>query len=180
MKTMYRRGQRGVALVVVLLLLLVITILGLASLRGTLLQERMSANTADRGRVFQVAEGALREAEQFASTRTGVPAAGCAGGVCGESTTGVPPWSAAGFWASGVTRAATAVVAGVTSSYILEYRGSGGLGAGGGGGSDCTTCGDVDAVQPAGNTVQYRITVRSVADTGAEVILQSAFEVPST
>lgn len=55
--------QTGAALVVALVLLLVITILGLSSMRGTSLQERMSANLRDRGLAFQAAEAALREAE---------------------------------------------------------------------------------------------------------------------
>lgn len=57
------RSEQGAALVVALVLLLVITILGLSSMRGTSLQERMSANLRDRGLAFQAAEAALREAE---------------------------------------------------------------------------------------------------------------------
>lgn len=58
-------SQKGVALIVVLMLLLVMTLLGLASLRSTLLQERMSAALFDRSIAFQAAESALREAETF-------------------------------------------------------------------------------------------------------------------
>ncbi|WP_372015311.1 pilus assembly PilX family protein [Pseudoxanthomonas sp. 10H] len=58
------RLQRGASLVVVLVLLLVMTLLGLAVLRGTLLEERMSANMYDRSLAFQQAESALREAEE--------------------------------------------------------------------------------------------------------------------
>ena len=61
--TFFAKRERGVTLIVVLLLLLVMTLLGLASLRGTLLEERMSAATYDRGIAFQQAETALREAE---------------------------------------------------------------------------------------------------------------------
>ncbi|WP_305804941.1 PilX N-terminal domain-containing pilus assembly protein [Stenotrophomonas sp. YIM B06876] len=57
------RSQRGVSLVVVLLLLLVMTLLGLAVLRSTLLEEKMSANLYDRSLAFQGAESALRQAE---------------------------------------------------------------------------------------------------------------------
>ena len=39
--------QSGAALAVVLLMLIVVTLIGLASLRGTLLQERMSASAFD-------------------------------------------------------------------------------------------------------------------------------------
>lgn len=58
-----RAAERGVALVVALILLLVTTILGLASIRSTSLQERMSANMYDRSLALQRAESALRAAE---------------------------------------------------------------------------------------------------------------------
>lgn len=55
--------QRGVALIVSLILLMLATLIGLASVRGTNLQERMSANMYDRSLAFQRAESALRAAE---------------------------------------------------------------------------------------------------------------------
>lgn len=58
------RAQHGASLVVVLILLLVMTLLGLAVLRGTLQEERMSANMYDRSLAFQQAESALREGEE--------------------------------------------------------------------------------------------------------------------
>lgn len=58
-----RALERGASLIVVLLLLLIMTLLGLASLRGTLMEERMSSNALDRGLAFQAAETALREAQ---------------------------------------------------------------------------------------------------------------------
>lgn len=70
--TWHRRGpsprsignnQRGVVLVVALVLLVVATLIGLAGIRGTTLQERMSANMYDRSLAFQRAESALRAAE---------------------------------------------------------------------------------------------------------------------
>jgi type IV pilus assembly protein PilX len=63
-----RRRQRGVALVVALILLLVVTLIGLAASRGTVLQERMSANSYDRSLAFQRSEAALRAAEDAIST----------------------------------------------------------------------------------------------------------------
>lgn len=59
----FSNRQRGVSLLVVLLLLIIMTLLGLAVLRGSLLEERMSANLYDRSLAFQQAESALREAE---------------------------------------------------------------------------------------------------------------------
>ena len=58
------RTQGGAALAVVLILLLVMTLLGIFVLRGTLMEERMSASALDRSLGFQSAESALREAEE--------------------------------------------------------------------------------------------------------------------
>lgn len=58
-----RRDQRGVTLAVSLILLVLATLLGLAGVRGSSLQERMSANMYDRSLAFQQAESALRAAE---------------------------------------------------------------------------------------------------------------------
>src|SRR5688572_15603552 len=60
----YKKAERGVALVVALVLLVVATLIGLAGIRGTNLQERMSANMYDRSLAFQRAESALRDAER--------------------------------------------------------------------------------------------------------------------
>lgn len=82
------RQQSGASLLVVLILLLVMTLLGLAAMRGVLLEERMSANLLDRSQNFQAAEAALREAENLVAggTEWGVdpPAAGsgCNTGMC--------------------------------------------------------------------------------------------------
>ena len=54
--------QRGVALVVSLLLLIIVAIVGLAAMRGTLMQQKMASNTFDREQAFQAAEAALRVA----------------------------------------------------------------------------------------------------------------------
>lgn len=58
-----RYGQSGASLVVVLVLLIAMTLVGVFVLRGTLLEERMSASVLDRSIAFQAAESALREAE---------------------------------------------------------------------------------------------------------------------
>ncbi|MDY6929779.1 MAG: PilX N-terminal domain-containing pilus assembly protein [Pseudomonadota bacterium] len=51
--------ERGVALVVSLVLLVVVTLVGLAGMRGTVLQERMAGGAYDRETGFQAAEAAL-------------------------------------------------------------------------------------------------------------------------
>jgi Tfp pilus assembly protein PilX len=78
-----RRTERGVSLLIVLVLLLVMTLLGLAILRGTMMEERMTANMYERSLAFQSAESALRAGEAIASATPVAPASGCnAAGVC--------------------------------------------------------------------------------------------------
>ena len=55
--------QQGVVLVVSLLILLVMTVLGVAAIQSTTLQERMAGNLHDRDLAFQAAEAALRRGE---------------------------------------------------------------------------------------------------------------------
>ncbi|MGY3040624.1 type IV pilus assembly protein PilX [Rhodanobacter sp. TND4EL1] len=61
--TLCRREQRGVALVVALILLVVITLVGLAAVSGTIMQQKMSSNFRDRQIAFQVGEAGLRQAQ---------------------------------------------------------------------------------------------------------------------
>jgi type IV pilus assembly protein PilX len=59
------RGQEaGSALIVALILLLVITILAVAGMQNTVLQERMAGNMHDRNIAFQQAERGLRDAQR--------------------------------------------------------------------------------------------------------------------
>ena len=65
-KTLHYRGahsQRGISLLVVLLLLVVTSLLGIAVLRSSAMQERMSANMRDRSVAFQATEEAIRYAQ---------------------------------------------------------------------------------------------------------------------
>lgn len=58
-----RNGQRGIALATALILLVVVTLVGMAAVRGTILQQKMTANFYDREVAFQAAEAALRQGE---------------------------------------------------------------------------------------------------------------------
>ncbi|OYY73388.1 MAG: hypothetical protein B7Y40_09190 [Gammaproteobacteria bacterium 28-57-27] len=56
-------NSRGAALVVSLILLVIVTIMGVASMRGVTMQERMSSNMFDRSLAFQADEAGLRAIE---------------------------------------------------------------------------------------------------------------------
>jgi len=78
----------GTTLLFVLVVLIIITVLGLASARSTLLQERMTNTASGRNVVLQVAEAALVELEEMIVTtdpvefRKNFHQNGCVKGYC--------------------------------------------------------------------------------------------------
>lgn len=58
--------QRGIVLFVALIMLVVMSILGISSIRGIALEEKMSGISYDQSLAFQAAEAALRAGEQAA------------------------------------------------------------------------------------------------------------------
>lgn len=57
--------QQGSALIVSLVMLLLISLIGVGSMQGTILQERMASNLHDRNIAFQASERALRVGESW-------------------------------------------------------------------------------------------------------------------
>jgi type IV pilus assembly protein PilX len=81
-----RPGQRGVALVVSLVLLILVTLIGLAAVRGTTSQQRMTANFYDRSVAFQSAEAGLAAgAAALEAGTTNIRNCGQGGGACGAN-----------------------------------------------------------------------------------------------
>jgi len=64
--TAFPSRQRGVTLIVALILLAIMSLMAVTTLRATVMQERMSANTFDRDLAFQAAEAGLRMGERQA------------------------------------------------------------------------------------------------------------------
>lgn len=71
MKTIMRKSliqqQQGAVLIVGLIMLLLLTVIGMSSIRGTDLQERMAGNARDHNLAFQATEAAVRSAENYLS-----------------------------------------------------------------------------------------------------------------
>ena len=89
-RTSYLRGagrQRGVALVIALLLLVVITLVGFAAVRGTIVQQKLASNMYDRQVALQNAEAAMRAASDLIATSPNLIARNCqtGGTVCGAN-----------------------------------------------------------------------------------------------
>jgi type IV pilus assembly protein PilX len=178
----YRASQRGVALMVVLVLLLIMTLLGLASLRGGLLQDRMTSGEYDRSLAFQAAEGALREAEaRLLAGGYTFPTSGtaCVAGLCPKpdaTVTGFQDrWLDPAFNASSCTTNCwyTASVGvgtlGIRPQYFIELMGPA---------ANWFGCDQLVPMQSNCLTPRYRITARSTASNRAAVVLQSNFAAP--
>ena len=162
--------QRGAALMVVLILLLIMTLLGLASLRGTLMEERMSAALFDRSLSFQGTEAALREAEALvqATGRTGFPTNGScnADGLCDTPDPNNPHrWldDNAAYW-----RSATVAVGSLTATpqFFIEYMGQA---------PSWPKCDSEIPIHASCLKSRYRVTARSTQVDRAQVILQSNY-----
>lgn len=169
------RQQRGIALVVVLILLLIMTLLGLASLRGTLLGERMSGGLFDRSLAFQAAESALRQGEAVAASLAAVPVqADCSNpsGVCGIPTNGLDRSLGNAGWVDATALPDNTLAVGTAADlqYLVEYLGVF---------PNWFNCDKVTSgageVPPGCLGHRYRISARYKADGRSQVSLQSNF-----
>ena len=171
------RKQRGAVLVVALIFLVVMTLLILASIRGTVMQERMASNLYDRSLAFQAAEAALREGERFVLETPPKPAGiGCAAGTCSKPEAGdTPVWQDEDVWEDAHDANVEIGTLPVPPQFLVELL------------ADdmpevnlCeSTAIDPDAPCYAGpEGLRYRITARSGEEGRAVVILQSVYAVP--
>lgn len=171
MKTSTFQRERGAALIVALILLAVMTILGLAVLRSTLLDERMSGGLFDRGMAFQSAEAGLREGENRVAGGGAVfPNAGCAAGLCAQidrTTTPNAPerWNDPAFAWQPATFAAAGTLE-VPPQYFIELMGPA---------SNWPGCDQEVPMHPNCMTPRYRISSRSAAAGRSQVILQTNY-----
>ncbi len=127
--------QQGAVLVVSLIMLLVMTLIGLSSMRTTILEEKMAGNFRDSNIAFQAAEAALRDAEgdvvcngcTRASPISGLSDfdATCTNGICGGwvSTVWTDTTKMGNTVAYGTYTGATAI-AGVANppNYLVEGK----------------------------------------------------------
>lgn len=157
------RSQKGVAIVVVLMLLLIVTLLGLAGIRGAMLQERMAANAYARAQAFQAAEAALREGEAVVQAQ----------------------WEANNDWVpDGKAKTVATTINDITSQYSVEIVGPASSAAGPSGSSSTSNPDLKDRVVAAASGgglphpgKVYRVTATSInPDNGVEVQLESLYE----
>lgn len=170
--------QRGAVLIVGLIMLLLLTMVGLASIRGSDLQERMAGNMRDKNLAFQSAEGALRIAEDALNTANSLPSfKGAIVGYWpdltapGAITTNPVTWTATDWNAKSIQLTAGKLPGLVEQPrYIIEQVLVNAAAANKGGGID------IESLEKMSNAEYYRITARGLGGTAdAESILQTTF-----
>lgn len=171
----FAKPQSGVSLVVVMVLLIAISILGIAVLRSSAMQERMSANMRDRSVTFEATESALRFVQ--ANVLGNPPPTGTwdswipTGATCTNGTAICPGGTqpADNQWAQLPNTAYdTAVLPGGAPEYWIEFLGRGPAVAGG-----CEVTGPAREIN-CQNPI-YRITARTRSEGRADVVLQAVY-----
>ena len=168
--------QSGAVLAVSLMILLMMTLIGVSSMRGTVLQERMASNTKDRNQAFQAAETAIREAEAYLQS---IVTIGSFDGTAGlfSDTQAEPDFLSYTTWSSNASSIEASVVPGSVSRprYFIKQKS---LITGTQGAMNMSGYGDNKG---SGDVTTFLITARGVGasqdDDGAttEVILRSNF-----
>lgn len=158
------REERGVALIIALIMLVLMTLVGIAAIRGVTLEERMAGNTLDRSLSFQAAEDALRQGEVWVEANKPDITTNCnTEAVCAPAIAGAPVWEDPAItWKAGIPTTSGSLDD-IQSQYLVEYLGN------------TFACGD-DPPGVNDTCRRYRITARSNAGAGrAAVMLQSVY-----
>jgi type IV pilus assembly protein PilX len=173
MKNLSINNQGGVVLIVGLIMVLLMSIIAMAAIRGSGMQELMAGNVRDRNLAFQAAEAGLREAEDSLTPAVLPPFDGSVTGYIQA----IPESSRTGYWDdySWNTQSAVAsmtldqvaeppryVVEEVTYTVMAGAEGS---------------AVDFESSLKMEDATLYRITTRGVGGTEtSSVILQSTYK----
>ena len=129
--------QNGTVLIISMIILLIMTIIGLSSMRSTIMEEKMSQNVRDTNLAFEAAEAALRDAGRWLNDQVHEPIPmaqnGCSGSPCDvylNYVTTEDTFKNPAFWTAAVTREYPTTGAGdrdypgvsANPKYIIEDR----------------------------------------------------------
>ncbi|HKW79471.1 MAG TPA: PilX N-terminal domain-containing pilus assembly protein [Casimicrobiaceae bacterium] len=184
----FAAAQSGMSLFPALMFLLVLSIIGIAALNSTLLQEKMAGNTKDTNLAFQAAEAGLRDAEAdvVATITPGtVFTSSCTNGLCTPPSTWPTPlsvdisqaidWTSAGKTRTYGSRTNAPELPDVAAQplYVIEKLSSLPVGPGGSVG--------IGLNAPNSGGAAYRLTVLATGmRPETRVILQSTFLVSTS
>ena len=164
------KNQQGAALLITLAMLSLMTVLGIASIQSTSMQERMARNYRDVNMAFQGAEAAVKEAEDFIEGIANVGAFPeeddsplCVNGLC-NSEDGTERWTTIDWSDSStdyVTTTTTKTQLNVAAAprYVIEYVAKVTIE------QDTLNIGNVGEGGSSGRAYIYRITARGTGGT---------------
>lgn len=181
-KLLRQEKQSGAVLLVGLIMLLLMTIVGLAAIRGSGMQELMAGNLRDRNLAFQAAEAGLRAGESRLRDGAGVlpefdgSVAGLQPDLNQPTKTPVAQW-AANDWTTGNNSALTVLGLDVAGQprYVIEKLDISAVEAAAaeGSGIDLASMDGAGVIPPE----LYRTASRGVGGTtDADVIVQSIYK----
>ncbi len=165
--------QRGMTLIVGLIMVLLMTLVGMAAIRGSNMQELMAGNMRDRNLAFQAAEAGLRQGENLLTNAT-LPVfdgttVGLYDAIDGSSSTGF--WDTYGWAAASATTSMGLEYVTSQPRYVIEEVTSSSTLSMDGGAIDFASTLKTE------DTTFYRVTSRGEGGTnGAVVILQSTYK----
>lgn len=173
-------AQRGMVLIVGLVMVLLMSIIGVAAIRGSNLQESMAGNMRDRNQAFQAAEAALRMAESDVTVNGTKWTFDNTKGLLTNQNLKAAPLGPVANWnkstwdrnAISVAKADIDLQLTKMPGYVIEQVDVEGAGAASMG--EATEYGA--NIEDAGNRVIYRVTARGFGGSEkSEVILQSTY-----
>ena len=169
-----QRHQQGWVLIIGLLVLVMLTIIAMALMRTTLLEEKMAGASRDINLSFEAAEVGLRGAETFIESQaddTVFTATGAGLYAQGTSSSDLEPAPFGTAWDDDNSRTLSSAPAGVTSAprYMIKKVGE----SGGEGSLNIGGYGETDLTQ---KSVIYRITTRGTGgNDNTQTILRSHY-----
>lgn len=146
-----RHRQQGVVLIVALVILVLVTLVGVSTVRGTTMEEKMAGNSRDRDKAFQAAEAAVRACLALIHNDPVTYPATKLAPVSATATPATPHWEVGANWA-----------AGSPNSYAVAMAGAG-LAA-------SPRC----LVEDLGGGVNFRVTGRAVGGSPDSVAMLQA------
>ena len=165
-----KRSQTGVVLIVGLVMVVLISIVALAAIKGSGLQEAMSGNARDRNIAFQAAEAGLTAGESIVDETLVAVAPTCPSAVCSGNRNANPADSVIYFdetaWINNsILTTAMALPTNTQPRFIVEelplYRPDDGS--------------NVDGIGSVTEIVPYRITSRGVGLTAESTAIIQSF-----
>ena len=162
--------QQGAVLVISLIILLVLTIIGIAGMRTTVLEGKMASNSFDQNTAFQAAEAALRDGEDTIGGLVTTASFDGTNGRLGSSDSD-PDWFDSTTWVSGSSIAYSGTLSDVKTQprYIIKFIGQSANNTG-----SLKTVGY--GVHKTSTVNDFRVTARGTGKSdNSQVILQTYY-----